>query len=213
MVKKTWWVALLLTTIMLLLPVSSVFAAESTDGFTTWPVKTTTEVKKVWRTTFDNPLARGSVNSSTIYVMNSKKAKVATTVGLSTDSLTATVTPTQAYAAGDYCLYITNGITSRDGFNKLAEQIIVPFTVIVDTPVSPTYILDVEINFDSYIPDLNVQTTPDVYKVYVHKTKMQYMGDDMYKSGIFGLKEGSTILLEAYDQSGKLLQSYNYLKS
>ena len=211
MVKKTWWVALLLAAIMLLFPVSSVFAAESTTGFTTWPAKTTTEAKKVWTITFNTALARASVNSSTIYVMNSKQVKVATTIGLSTNGLTATVTPAQAYADGDYNLYITNGIASQKG-KKVAEQIIFPFTVVVDTSVSvsPTYILDVESNFNSYVTDLNVQTAPDVYKVNVNKTEMQYMGDDMYNAGVFGLEEGSTILLEAYDQNGKLLQSYNY---
>ena len=210
MVKKTWWVALLLATIMFLLSVSSVFAAGTATGFTTWPVKTTTEVKKGWSITFNSAIARASLNSSTMYVMNSKQAKVVTTIGLSTNNLTAKVTPTQAYAAGEYNLYITNGITSLVG-EKLAEQIIVPFTVIVDTPISSTYILDVQSDFNSYVSELSVQTAPDVYKVNVNKMKMQYMGDNMYNAGIFGLKEGSVILLEAYDQNGKLLQSYNYI--
>ena len=209
MVKKTWWIALLLATFMILHPVSSVFAAGSDIGFTTWPDQTTTEVKKVWRITFNSAIARASVNTNTIYVMNSKQAKVSTTIGISTNSLLATVTPTQGYPAGDYCLYITNGITSPDG-KKLAKQIRVPFTVLVDTPVSRAYILDVKINFDLYVPDLYVQTTPDVYKVYVNKTKMQYTGEYMYNAGIFGLNEQSPILIEAYDQNGKLLQTYNY---
>ena len=209
MVKKTWWIALLLATIMFLLSVSSVFAAGAATSFTTRPVKTTTEVKKVWSITFNSALARASVNSNTVYVMNSKQAKVATTIGLSTNGLTATVTPTQAYAAGEYNLYITNGITSLVG-KKLAEQIIVPFTVIVEAPLSLKYIVDVESDSNSYVTELSVQTAPDVYKVNVNKMKMQYMGDNMYSAGIFGLKEGSTILLEAYDQNGKLLQSYNY---
>lgn len=209
MVKKTWWVALLLATIMFLLPVSNVFAAGSVTGFTTWPVKTTTEVKKVWSVTFNYVLARASVNSSNIYVMNSKQAKVATTIGLSTDGLTAKVTPLQGYADGDYNLYITNGITSLSG-KKLAEQIIVPFTVDVPTLGSSNYILDVQSNSNSYVTELTVQTAPDVYKVNVNKMKMQYLGDNIYDSGLFGLDGGSTILLEAYDQNGKLLQSYNY---
>ena len=209
MVKKIWWRALLLATIMLLLPVSSVLAAGSTPEFKTWPVKTTTEVRKVWSVTFNSALARSTVNSSTMYVKNSKQAKVPTTIGLSADSLTVTVAPIQAYAAGDYCLYITNGITSSVGA-KLAEQMMVPFTVLVEKPVSLTYILNVQSSFSSYVPALNVHTAPDVYKVYANKTKMQYIGDNEYNAGIYGLKEGSSILLEAYDQNGKLLQSYNY---
>ena len=212
--KKTWWAALLLATIMFLLPVSSVLAAGSATGFTTWPVKTTSEVKKSWSITFSNPLARASVNINTLYILNSKQAKLAATIGLSADSLSATITPNYDCVAGDYNLYITSGITSSTG-KKLAEQIIVPFTVEVSKsastiPASTTYILNVESNFDSYVPELNVQTAPDVYRVNVNKIKMQYLGDDSYNAGIFGLTEGSTILLEAYDQNGKLLQSINY---
>jgi len=211
--KKTWWAALLLATIMFLLPVSSVLAAGSATGFTTWPVKTTSEVKKSWSITFSNPLARASVNINTLYILNSKQAKLAATIGLSADSLSATITPNYDCVAGDYNLYITSGITSSTG-KKLAEQIIVPFSVVVDKPAAgeanATYILNVESNFDSYVPELNVQTAPDVYRVNVNKIKMQYTGDGMYSAGIFGLDEGSTVLLEAYDQDGKLLQSYNY---
>lgn len=217
--KKTWWTALLLATIMFLLPVPSVLAAGSATGFTTWPAKTTTEVKKSWSITFNSPLAPASVNNSTLYILNSKQAKLATTIGLSADSLSATITPNYDYLAGDYNLYITNGITSSAG-KKLAEQIIVPFTVEVSksgsttpvstTPASTTYILNVESNFDSYVPELKVQTAPDVYRVNVNKTKMQYLGDDIYNAGIFGLVEGSTVLIEAYDQNGTLLQSINY---
>ncbi|MDP4159926.1 MAG: hypothetical protein Q8911_09235 [Bacillota bacterium] len=128
MVKKTWWIAWLLATTLLLISVSSVFAADSSAGFTTWPTKTTTEVKKVWTISFNIPLLSTSVNNTTIYVTDSKQTKIATTTKLSPDGLSVTVTPSKAYTAGDYNLYITNGIMTEAG-DKLSEMVIVPFTV------------------------------------------------------------------------------------
>ena len=114
-VKKTWWIAWLLATLLLLLSVSSVCAATSTTGFTIWPSKTTTDVYKVWTISFNNSLLSTSLNSNTIYVTDSKQKKVATTNKISSDGVSITVTPSKAYTAGDYNLYITNGVMSQDG--------------------------------------------------------------------------------------------------
>ena len=208
-VKKTWWVAMLLATLMLLLPVSSVFAATSTTGFTTWPAKTTTEVNKVWTISFNSPLLSTSVNSNTIYVKNSKQVKIATTIKLSNGGFSAVVTPARAYTAGDYSLYITNGITSQTR-GKLIEQIIVPFTVVVTPSATADYILDVQSTFNSFITSFKVKTTTDVYRVDLNKTKMQYIGKNTYNAGVYGATQGSTITLQAYDQNNKLIQTYTY---
>lgn len=133
MVKKTRWLSCFLTLLLIFLSASPVSAAPSpsspsTTGFTIWPSKSTTEVNKVWAISFNNPLLSTSVNSNTIYVTDSKQKKVATKAKLSTDGLSVSVTPSGAYAAGDYNLYITNGVTSQAGV-KLGEMIIVPFTV------------------------------------------------------------------------------------
>ncbi|OLN33473.1 Ig-like domain-containing protein [Desulfosporosinus metallidurans] len=135
MIKKTWWIAWLLATILILLSVSSVFAAASTTGFTIWPSKTTTDVNKVWTISFNNSLLSTSVNSNTIYVTDSKQTKVATTIKMSSDGVSVTVTPSKAYSDGDYNLYITNGITCLNGV-KLGEMIIVPFTVVVPSLIN-----------------------------------------------------------------------------
>ena len=134
-VKRTWWLAWLFATTLLLLSVSTVFAATSTTGFTIWPSKTTTEVNKVWSISFDSPLLSTSVNNNTVYVTDSKQTKVATTIKLSTDGFSVTVTPSKAYVNGDYNLYITNEITSQTGV-KLGGMIIVPFTVVVPTLIN-----------------------------------------------------------------------------
>ena len=148
-VKKTWWIAWLLATTLLLLSVSSVFAATSTTntGFTIWPAKTTTEVNKVWTISFNAPLLSTSVNENTIFVTDSKQTKVATTIKLSPDGLSVTVTPSKAYTAGDYNLYITNGLTSWDSV-QLDDMIIVPFTVIGPSPYSASVSLVVTVTDD-----------------------------------------------------------------
>lgn len=214
MEKKTWWVALLLSAIIMLLPVTSVFADTTTLGFTTWPAKTTTEVNKVWTITFNTQLSSTSVNSQTIYVKNSKQQKVATTVKLSTDGFSVTVTPTKAYTTGNFNLYITSGVTSRTS-EKLSEQINIPFAVLdglnppaVLTPGQP--IIEVQSLFNSYVTDFEVKTAPNVYRVEVNNITMLYSGNSTYSAGVYGLKQGSIITFEAFDQAGKLIQTYKY---
>jgi len=206
-IKKTRWVALFLASLMLLLSASSVLAVTSTPGFTTWPARTTTEVKKVWTIKFKSPFLSTSLNSNTIYVKDSKQAKITTTIKPASDGLSATVTPTNAYAAGDYNLYMTNGITARSGA-KLGEQVILPFTVVVTPPVTP--IIEVQSSYNSYVTNFTVKASPVVYKVNVNKITMQYAGDGTYTAGVFGLTKGNTITFDAYDQNGALLQTYKY---
>ncbi|WP_407307370.1 Ig-like domain-containing protein [Desulfosporosinus sp. SB140] len=148
MVKKTRWLACLLTILGILLSSSPVSAAaantgSTSTGFTIWPSKTTTEVNKVWTISFDNPLLSSSVNSSTIYVTDSKQKKFATTAKLSDDGLSVRVSPSSVYTAGDYNLYITSGVTSVTGA-KLSGTIIVPFTV---TPLIGSTLV-VTVNYD-----------------------------------------------------------------
>lgn len=217
--KKTWWVALLLSVAIFLLPASTAFAATTTSGFTTWPTTTTAEVNKVWTITFNTPLLSTSVNSNTIYVKNSAQAKLATTIKLSTDGFSVTVTPNKAYTIGNYNLYITSGLKSIAS-EKLSEQIIVPFSVVVagtspviDNPVvdNPELsIIDVQSLFNSLVTNFEVKTAPNVYRVEVNNIAMRYSGDSTYDAGVYGVKQGSTIIFEAYDQDGKLLQTYNY---
>lgn len=212
--KRTWWVSLLLSALIILLPASSVFAATTAPGFTTWPATTTTEVNKVWTITFNSQLLSASVNSNTIYVKNSKQAKIATSIKLSTDGLSVTVTPTKAYIAGDFNLYITNGIKSQDS-EKLSEQIIVPFSVVaVLTPpvvVNPELsILDVQSNFNYLVTSFEVKTAPNVYRVDVNNNTMKYSGNSTFNAGVYGVVQGSTITFKAYDQDNKLLQIYEY---
>lgn len=87
------------------------------------------------------------MNSNTVYVTDSKQTKVATTIKLSPDGLSATVTPSKAYTAGDYNIYITNGLMSWVG-GQLSEMIIVPFTVIVPSIYTSSVSLVVTVTDD-----------------------------------------------------------------
>ncbi|TGE32643.1 hypothetical protein [Desulfosporosinus sp. Sb-LF] len=156
MVKKTWWIAILLVITLLFLSVSSVFAATSTTGFKIWPAITTTDVNKVWTISFNAPLLSTSVSSDTVYVTDSKQTKVATTIKLSPDGLSVTVTPSKAYSGGDYNLYITEGVMSEVS-GQLSETIIVPFSVIVPSAFTSSVNLVVTVTYDvkpSVTPDL-----------------------------------------------------------
>lgn len=153
----------MLATILFFLSVPSAFANATSTDLRIWPAKTTTEVNKVWTIAFNVPLESTSVNENTIFVTDSKQKKISTMTKLSIDGLSVTVTPSKAYTAGDYNLFITNKLTSLENF-KHNEQIIVPFTVIVPTTVKvpstivvPTYTGSV-----SYV----VSVTDDYKAVY-----------------------------------------------
>lgn len=99
----------------------------------------------------------------------------------------------------------------------MAVPAVIPFTVTADaadTPgtgnLSSAYIAKVDVDFSSYVPEVTVQTTAEVYKVNVNNITAQYLGDNIYSVGLYGLKEGSNILIQAYDQTGRLVQSYTY---
>lgn len=208
--KYTRWVGLLLATLvlLLLLPVSSVLAVSSTPGVTTWPSQTITDANKVWTISFKSPCLSTSININTIYVKNSSQVKIATTATPSADGLSVKVTPNSPYPAGEYNLYITTGVTSKNNV-KLNEQIIFPFTV--ESLPTASKIIDVKSTFNSYVTGFTVKTAPSVYKVNVNKeTTMQYSGASTYNAGVYGLTQGSTITIDAYDQNGVLLQTYNY---
>lgn len=221
MTKKICWISSLLSILLLLLPVSAVFANTSYPGFTTWSSKTTAEVNKVWTISFNAPLLETSVNSDTIYVQNSKQEKMVTTVKLSTDGLSVTVTPSNDYTVGDYNLFITSGIRSRLAVIHV-EPVIVPFTVVVipsggggssssGTPSgSSKNILEVQSTFNTLFSSFQVKTSSNVYQVNINKTNMRYSGNNTYNADVFGVIQGSTITFEAYDQDGKLLQTYLY---
>ncbi|HBW36406.1 MAG: hypothetical protein VR66_21010 [Peptococcaceae bacterium BRH_c23] len=189
MVKKTWWIAWLLATTLLLLSVSSVLAATSNTnmGFKIWPAQTTTEVNKVWTISFNVPLLSTSVNSDTIFVTDSKQTKVATTINLSPDGLSVTVTPSKAYTAGDYNLYITDGLASWAS-EQLSEMIIVPFTVSVPAKVTEPakVIVPVPVTYTSSV-NLIVTVTDDFKTVYASD-----ISGSLYLEGRNGNRLGPT---------------------
>jgi len=206
-VKKTWWIAWLLATILFLLSVSSVFAATSSTntGFKIWPAKTTTEVNKVWTVTFNTPLSSTSVNSNTVYVTDSKQTKVATTIKLAPDGLSVTATPSKAYSAGDYNLYITNGLTSWDSV-QLSEMIIVPFTVVAPSTYTSSVSLVVTVTDDFkavYASDLLGALTlegqsgnrlgPSSKDLLTGKYTFNIYADDDYSLNLFSVSNGGVI--------------------
>lgn len=193
-------------------------AADPLAGFTVWSGKTTDDVKKVWTVTFSTPISPNSVTSSSIYVANTNNGRISTKVTLSADKRTVTVAPLSSYKSGEYRLYITSSVKSPEGL-KLAEQVMMPFTVIDplsgQVPASPdekpSYILDVQSTVSEYVTNFTVNTDIGVYRVDVNSTKLSYMGENMFSGGVFGLSAGDTVTIKGYDNSNRLLESYKYV--
>lgn len=192
-------------------------AADPLAGFTVWPGKTTDDVKKVWTVTFSTPIAPNSVNSSSIYVTNTNNGRISTKLTLAEDKSSVSVAPLSSYKSGEYRLYITSGIKSPEGV-KLVEQVMMPFTVVDplngQVPISPnekpSYILDVQSTVSEYVTNFTVNTDIGVYRVDVNSSKLSYAGDNTFNGGVFGLSSGDTVTVKAYDNSNRLLESYQY---
>lgn len=203
MVKRTWWIAWLLATTLLLLSVSSVFAATATTntGFKIWPAKTTSEVNKVWTISFNAPLLSSSVNSKTVYVTDSKQTKVETSTKLAPDGFSVTVTSSKAYTGGDYNLFVTNGVRSWNGL-QLSETIIVPFTVIVPSVYSSyvSLVVTVTDDFKAVLGDLSgvlslegksgTRLAPSAMDLLTGKYTFNIYTEDEYSLKMFSVSEG-----------------------
>jgi len=148
MARKNWaaWLAILTLLVISMAPVSAANTAAN-PGFAFWPGQKTPETAKVWTISFNEALSARTVNSNSVYVTDSKQAKVATRVSLSPDGRSVIVSPSRVYAGGDYNLYIVAGIESVNG-QKLEETIIMPFEVVVPTYNTPYVELVVTVTDD-----------------------------------------------------------------
>lgn len=87
------------------------------------------EVNKVWKLKFNKELNSSTVNSTNIYVEDESNNKVYTTVSLSSDNKTITITPHSNYVQGKkYHIIVKNDVKSNDG-KKFKKPVKVNFTV------------------------------------------------------------------------------------
>lgn len=178
-------------------------AATIPAGFNTWPLQTTTDTLKAWTVTFSQPTDSNSVNSSNIYVKDDNNLLVKTTLTRSTDGASVQISPVGSYIAGrKYWLYMTGGLTTNNGNQKLTQPVAMPFLVSKLSSVTDSY--------SSLLTSFTVITSPDVCSVKINQNYMLYQGNNTYSLGMTGLKQGATVTVYAYDGTGNLLQMQTY---
>ncbi|PIC85723.1 hypothetical protein CSV72_12220 [Sporosarcina sp. P20a] len=138
---KKWHVFWLLVTLFILVPLSAANATVFTDEATNVPVD------KTWTIKFNFPVVESSVKSNAIYVLNSKKEKLAAQVSVN-DRVVTVHPPKAGYELGqNYTLHITTDILGQAGkeVKALKQPITKPFTIatevytIVDIRENGTY--------------------------------------------------------------------------
>jgi kumamolisin len=101
-----------------------------TAGFDVWPLRTTTDTKKVWTVKFSAPVDWNSMTSSCIYVADDSNQSVSTTLTPSSDVASVQVSPVNEYTIGkEYWLYITNRVTVNSGSQNLSKPVVMPFMI------------------------------------------------------------------------------------
>ncbi|SHN79476.1 Ig-like domain-containing protein [Desulfitobacterium chlororespirans] len=184
--------------------VMPVQAAEIPQEFDTWTSMSTTDTLKAWMIKFNKPIDSGTVNKNNIYLTDDRNNPVAATLTLSKEENSVIIKPAKAYTVGNkYWIFVTGGITGKDGIKQLSQPIAVPFEV-------KGKISSVASSYSEIITSFKVTTSSDVYSVKINSTPMHYQGDNTYTLGISGLKQGGKVTIYAYDSSGKLLTSESY---
>jgi len=59
--------------------------------------------------------------------------------------------------------------------------------------------------------NFKVSVRPDVHKVKVDATDLQMSGVDLYTGAFYGLKNGVTVTIRAYSETGKVLETKSYV--
>ncbi|OEH92164.1 Ig-like domain-containing protein [Bacillus solimangrovi] len=188
-----------------------------------WEHNVTEDAKKAWTVSFNDKVKRSSVSRSTVFITNSKSIQVKSTVQLSKDQKSFTVTPLAAYQAGEtYQLTITNKVKSVDNVT-LTKTVIMPFkyvepineeeptilptpeTQVKDEPLSEN-VFKVEVELGAYISQVKVTANDYISSVKIEGNDMHYLGNNEYQLGLSGLESGQYLNIQGFDNNGKLIQ-------
>ena len=182
-------------------------AAPIPAGYNVWQTITTDNPQKTWTISFNMPMDANTVTNSNIYILDDNGQRLTSTVSLDDSGMAASVAPSSAYAPGEeYRLYITSGVASNKGV-KLANQVIVPF-VLRDLNKNINMI---DSQWSSFVTNLTVVTGPGVYWVKANGISMIYEANGVFSLGMTKLSKGDTVTVQAYDSSGKLLETQKYI--
>lgn len=93
---------------------------------------------KTWTIKFNHPINPQSINNTNIYMTDSSNKTIDTLEFSMLNASSVQIKNTVPYDAGEYCLHITNSVTSQNG-KPLTEAINITFCVtdisFVDLPV------------------------------------------------------------------------------
>ncbi len=193
-----------------------------------WDNGETNDPKKVWTIDFNQPLKSAKVRSTTVYVMDEKNKKFSTTVKLSTDKKSITVTPKRNYEVGkEYKLYIDDSIGSESD-KTLEKSIVFPFTILkedevpkeveepkIEEPIvveppgegnkleNSNLVNNVNMNLTPFATLISLSTDYSIARVMAGTTEMHYEGNNQFSVGIAGLEQGDTVNIRAFDGEGK----------
>ncbi|MBI6875798.1 protease inhibitor I42 family protein [Clostridium aciditolerans] len=99
---------------------------ESIDYWDSLPIKENVSQNKTWTIKFKNPINQSKVNDSSIFVLDERNDKVATTLTLSDDHKQVKITPTNGYKPNyPYMLYILD----RVEYSGIRKGFCMPFTI------------------------------------------------------------------------------------
>lgn len=190
------------------------------DDVHQWDKGETNDPKKVWTIEFNQPLKSSKVRSTTVYVKDENNRNFSTTVTLSTDKKSITVTPRKDYEIGkEYKLYIDDSIGSETD-KTLEKSIVFPFTISGsgDTskeedkpnPEESNLVKNVNINLTPYAALITLSTDSSIARVMAGTNEMHYEGNNQFSAGIVGLKVGETVKIRAFDADGKTVFEKDY---
>lgn len=187
--------------------ISSVSLVLAKSDINEWDKGETNDPGKVWTIEFNQPLNAAKVSSTTVYVKDEKNRKFSTTVTLSSDKKSITVTPKKDYEIGkEYKLYIDDSIGSES--DKLLEKTVVfPFSIAGE---ESSMVKNVNIQHTPYATMVSLSTDHTIARVTVDSTEMHYEGNNQYSAGIAGLEAGDTVKIRAFNADGKTVFTQEY---
>lgn len=169
----------------------------------------TTDREKPWTITFSDEVDFNSVNEQSIYIETDKGNKHPISFIISDDLKQITVTPKKQYAIGTaYTLVISDAVRSTKG-GKLSSAVDLPFRL------EGVHIKSVQATLNPFATNVKVQSVKGVDKltVSVNGTAEQTMhrsSNDQFQRALLGLASGDELILRAYDQTGRLLETLTY---
>lgn len=172
--------------------------------------KTTNDINKIWTINFSQSIDPYTVDFSTVFITDQHGATVDTSLEVVAKNQVV-ISPNEWYKVGEtYHLHITEAVMSKDR-QPLKEKIVMPFTV---APLGE-HILSIEAVLNPLVTNFVVYGHPSVSHVTVTlptgETRDLHRSLDRFSRGLAGVFPGEKLTVHAYDTSGKMLETIDYV--